>query len=407
MQRTPPRTWRMFALSLAAACAVTIADVREVEGSELPGLPQVPEIKIPSLPKVPELQPAPQLELPDRPPLPSAPPPVQAPKPSLPGPRSTPDVPAGGAPPSSTGNARTPAGGSTPQAGSRAGAAARVDEEDGKTRRAATRKQRAAARRERRLRRVVKELWACSYAVRGFERQVLIRRVGIDGYSPDSSTAVARALQVSVKRIRRAQRSGLRRLRAANRSDRCAMSSPPAAVVQTVGAIRAAATAPALVPAERVALANGPSSPASEDDGEGAVLGERRASTPVHTERPRIAGTLATAATDDGSEPWLLILLLALTAVAAATPLLLRRRQQSSPAPQAHPDPAPPPAPRAEPPQPSRWVAPPPWAEPEPRPDQTAPPREVQHGQRRATGIGLSAVASLALTWMMRARRRR
>jgi hypothetical protein len=237
------------------------------------------------------------------------------------------------------------------------GAASRAEDEDGKTRRAATRQQRAATRRERRLRRVVKELWACSYAVRGFERQVLIRRVGIDGYSPDSSTAVARALQVSVRRIRRAQRSGLRRLRAANRSDRCAMSSPPAAVEQTVGAIRAAATAPALVPPERAALANATSSPASESNDEGAVLGERRASTPVHTERPRIAGTLASAGADDGSEPWLLILLLALTAVAAATPLLLRRRHQSAEDPrpvEADPAPETPPLPPG--------IAPPPWA---------------------------------------------
>jgi hypothetical protein len=286
------------------------------------------------------------------------------------------------------------------------------------------------------LRRTVKELWACSYAVSGFERQVLVRRVGLDGYNPGSSAVVARQLQVSVKRIRRAQRSGVRRLRTANRSDGCAMSSPSAAVEQTVGALRAVATAPALVTPENATLANAERSPASKSDGKGEVLGERRTSTPVHIDRPQIAGALSTAGSDGGSEPWLLILILSLMAVAAATPLLLYRRRQTRPAqhappprviptpvrveqePQTQPEPEPEPEPEAaQTPQPTFELPSAPWTQPDPEPEpdpeppsapqQPEPRSEVQHGARRSAGVTFSAIASLAATLMMRARRRR
>ena len=377
MQGTPPRLGRIFALSVAAACALTVASVGEVAGQVLPKLPALPQIQLPSVPKAPALQPPSQLQLPETPQLPSVPPPpVQAPTPSLPGPRSTPDVPAGGAPPASSGGARTSAGGSTPQApGSRAGAS-RADDRDTKSRRAAARKRNASSSRERRFRRTVKGLWACSYAVSGFERSVLIRRAGLDGYSPVSSVVIAQQLRVSVRRIRRAQRSGVRDLRAANRSDGCAMNSPSAEVQETVGALRAVATAPALVTDARVAVADAQASPASKNEGKGEVLAERRTSTDVHLQRPQIAGTLSLAAGgDDGSEPWPLILILSLMAIAASTPLLLRRRKHSYPVAPAEPEvpawvePEPP-----ETPAPSQVLAPPPWAEPE----QAAPKRRAR-----------------------------
>jgi len=396
----------MFALSLAAACAVTVADVREVEGQELE-LPQLPQVQVPSLPKVPQLQPPPRLEIPETPKLPAAPlPRVQAPTPAVPGSGSAPEVSTGGGGPagasgrSSANQTRPPAG------GVRAGAAPEAGHQSSSRRRATARK--APTRRERRFRRAVRQLWACSYAVSGFERKVLVRRAGIDGYSAAPSTTVAHDLGVSVARVRKAQSSGVRRLRSANRSDGCAMSNPPSGIERTVGALRAVATAPALVASGSATLADAESSSAPQSDGEGAVLGERRASTPVNVGRPQVAGTLTAAGGDDGSEPWLLILILALMAIAAATPVVLRRRHESDAAPQAASREAPPqvelkPPEPVEPPAWSQELAPPPWAEPKPR----APAPEPPHGSRRAAGIGLSAVASLAVTLLMRSRRRR
>jgi hypothetical protein len=80
-------------------------------------------------------------------------------------------------------------------------------------------------RRERRLRRAVARLRGCFYALSHLQRRVLMLRGGIGDRPPMSRGAVARQLEISRVRVRRAERRGLRRLRAAAHADRCSAQS--------------------------------------------------------------------------------------------------------------------------------------------------------------------------------------
>lgn len=440
---TPPRPGRTFALALAAVCALAVADVSEVSGQ---GLPQVPQVQLPALPKAPALQPPSQLRVPETPRLPSAPlPRVQAPTPSLPGAPSAPGVSlGGGVVPGASGNGPPSARGvAPPVAGTPGGGAPRADGGAAARTRArrgspGARTRPAPTRRELRFRRAVEGLWACSYAISGFERRVLVRRAGLESFSPASSTAVANRLRVSVARVRRAERTGVRRLRGANRSDRCAMGSPSEALSETVRALQVVAAAPPLATVESLARADAPASP----DSQGQTLGDQQASTDTPLKRsPQTASTVPAAAGTDGSLPWLLILILSLMAIAASVPLLLRRRGERNLAPARPADPAPPleqamPAPVARAPEPTSPIEPEPEPEPPPRPPPSfpiapapwtdpgreppedtgpaarsapAPPAEGEqhHDAVQPARTALAGVASLAVGLMLRARRRR
>ena len=334
--RMSSRVRRMLTLPLACACALSAAATGEVAGQVVPKLPSVPPIKVPSLPQAPPLRPPTQLDVPAVPAAPAVPPP------------SVPDTPV-----TSPGQqAASPSSGAAPT-GTRSAGAASAERSSASTRRAAAhetsrrtaaRHRRTASPRERRFRRAVKSLWACSYAVGSFERSVLVRRAGLDGFAPAAAAAVAGGLRVSVERVRAAQRSGLRRLRRANRADGCAMSAPAGDLGGSAKTLLAVATAPPLASDAGDAVAKAPESAPAGDRVE--VLGEQRASTGVKaTTAPQ--ATLTLASTGDGAPaPWLLIIL-ALLALAASTPLLLRRRRESEPQAempaQIPPEPTPPP----------------------------------------------------------------
>jgi uncharacterized membrane protein YgcG len=94
----------------------------------------------------------------------------------------------------------------------------------GPTGRAASARQRrqsAARARETRLRNRARELRGCLDALPGFDRKVIVLRAGI-GTDARSRRAVAERLGVSVDRVRRAERSGLRGLREADSDFGCA-----------------------------------------------------------------------------------------------------------------------------------------------------------------------------------------
>ena len=391
-------------LALPLACALSVTAAGEVAGQALPEVPDVPPIELPSLPETPPLEPPSQLEVPSVPEAPAVP---QAPAGSVPR-TSVPTPSVSDAPASSSDTPVAPSTASTSSlrtAGAQRTAgpspAARASSRSGPAR--ADRRQSAARRRaadsprERRFRRSVKDLWACSYAVGGFERDVLVRRAGLEGFSAASAAAVAGRLGVSVRRVRTAQTSGLRRLRGANRTDGCAMSSPTGGVGSSAETLLAVATAPPLATDAGDAVANAPDSSPTNDRIE--VLGEQRASTGVKAATaPRATVTLA-AAGDGGPLPWPLILILALLAIAAATPLLMRRRQEGVSEAQVlegfgPPEPTPPPAVRDP-------GAPPAAPTPEPL-NEPAPSATKARGAVRP-GWQLTGIASLAVTLLMRA----
>ena len=405
----------MLTLPLAFACAFSATAAGEVAGQVVPKLPAVPPIQLPSLPETPQLEPPSQLEVPSVPQVPAVP----VPRPSVPSP-SVPDTPVT---PRSTSPAAPSAGATTtatPSAGAPAATSsstpARSSAERASRRRAADRRRVATNPRERRFQRSVKSLWACSYAIGGFERSVLVRRAGLVGFAPASAADVASRLNVSVQRVRSAQRSGLRRLRGANRADGCAMSAPADDLGSSTKTLFAVATAPPLASDAGDAVAKAPERRSANDRVE--VLGARRASTGVKAATaPRATVTLASAG-DGAPSPWLLIVL-ALIAIAVATPLLLRRRHESAPearAPQAI-APLPPRDPDLwfdmEPWAPHRPEPPPEPAEPLPpamNPQSPAPPDQSpapRHGAARAAGLAATGLASLAVTLVMRSRRKR
>ena len=77
-------------------------------------------------------------------------------------------------------------------------------------------------RRERRLRTTVARLGACLDSVPALERRVLVLRSGLGARRPRSRAGVGRALDLSVRRVGRLERRGLRRLRGLAGGGRCA-----------------------------------------------------------------------------------------------------------------------------------------------------------------------------------------
>jgi hypothetical protein len=100
-------------------------------------------------------------------------------------------------------------------------------------------------RRDQRLRRLVLALPACVQRLSTIERRVLVLRAGVGAGAPRSRGAVARQLDLTVRRVTRVERAGVRRLRTLGRSDGCAstVASPtelaratlPAGTVATAG----------------------------------------------------------------------------------------------------------------------------------------------------------------------------
>ena len=389
-----PRVRRMLTLPLA--CALSLTAAAEVAGQALPTLPAVPPVQLPSLPKAPPLKPPSTLEVPSGPQTPSVP----VPRPSVPSPSvpATPAAPRSSSPASPRVGARQTGAPLTGRA--RGPASSRPPSSPAERRRASARRRAVATPRERRFQRTVKSLWACSYAIGGFERGVLVRRAGLDGFTPATAANVAGRLNVSVQRVRAAQRTGLRRLRRADRSDGCAMSAPTGELDSSAQILLAVATAPPLASDAGGAMAEASERPAANDRVE--VLGAQRASTGVRA-NARAKVTLASTG-DAGSAPWLLIVL-ALLAVAIATPLALRRRHEAAETPQAIAPPPPDPEPTPPPTLPPVTPLPP---APAPAPEPAEPSAQPQRrGAARTAGLAVTGLASLAVTLLLRSRRKR
>jgi Sigma-70, region 4 len=79
-------------------------------------------------------------------------------------------------------------------------------------------------RRERRLRQVVGRLRGCLDGLPMLERRVLVLRAGVGPGGPRSRTRVARALDLTPRRVARLERRGLRHLRGSGR-DGCGIGT--------------------------------------------------------------------------------------------------------------------------------------------------------------------------------------
>lgn len=144
-----------------------------------------------------------------------------------------------------------------------------------------------------------------------------------------SRGGTAKALGLSSEKVARAERAGLRRLRRANRSDRCALGTVPSGISEVTRAMVAVATAPPLTSMVELAGRAGRQDLASADPDAGAVLGERASSSfdsGAGKERipARAASALPTGG-DDGFHPWPFLLLVLFLSAAALTLVLLRR----------------------------------------------------------------------------------
>ena len=230
-QPTPVRTpsWRARAAigcTVAAACLAAASTPASAGGPGLPSVPQVPNP--PALPQLPSVQP-PSVTLPAPPsvrqvPVPRTPSAPAVPAPSLPG--SSGGAGTGGAAPAApgtfsgqgtAGSLPNSAGGGSESASTPAGA-----------------KRPAQRRREsRRLQRSVRNLQGCLSSVGGLDRRVLVLRAGLGGRPASSRQSVARRLDVSQRRVARAERSGLKSLRGAARGGSCESGPSPMVVSRT------------------------------------------------------------------------------------------------------------------------------------------------------------------------------
>ena len=275
---------------------------------------------------------------------------------------------------------------------------------------------------ERNLRTAVTRLWACSYAISPTQRRVLQRRAGLDGDAPTSVRGTARALDLSRRAVRRAERAGVRALRRANRSDGCAMG---AGTAPDTRAIVAVATAPALRTVTDMDGQLAARRPDTARRDQGGVLGQRASSAPrpaAADRAPRRTAAQLSASSDEGVP--VLPLLILLLAIAGMAFLVLRPEREVEIAgdtlvatrlPRARAEPEPSRSPsrararaRAEPDHPTPALARRRPGPGRPAPRRTAPePPADEHEARRLAGLAASGLASVAIGVLLRARRRR
>ena len=95
-------------------------------------------------------------------------------------------------------------------------------------------------RRERRLRATVRRLQDCFGALSALERRVLVLRAGVGAGPPRTRFRVARRLDLSMRRVTRLERRGVRTLRRLAGAGRCgaAASRPPPALLPGARASR-------------------------------------------------------------------------------------------------------------------------------------------------------------------------
>jgi hypothetical protein len=219
-------------------------------------VPPVPTVRVPPVPtvRVPVPTPAaPAPQVPAPPPVTEAPPPVagnggsggSAPSGGGGGGGAAPA--GGGSAPSRASAGRSSSGG--PAAGGAASAAAPSRGSSAAPRAARRRApdpvRQRVERRERRLRETVVEASGCLDDLSAAQRRVLSLRAGVGAGPPRSRSRVARRLDISVRRVTRLERTGLRRLRALAKDGGCAPAAAPVASGAAGGATGAAGGAAA------------------------------------------------------------------------------------------------------------------------------------------------------------------
>jgi hypothetical protein len=312
-------------------------------GAALAVVPELPlpdvEVQAPALPSLP----APPVEVPATPQL-SAPPAAPAPAPTGGG------VPSVGYGPSletgtvvSTESVGTAISGGGPSGGLTFGPSGGQASAK-RSARARARRRAAARRHERSFRQEVRRHAPCFYGLGDFERRVLALRSGLRSARASSRGRVARRLGVSRRRVLRAERRGLRRLRRTNRSDGCAFSANrrtsgvEIAVKMLDGNSMALALALAALPAE-----SKPAAAQAKPDRQ-AVAGERESggerASGDDAERAGLL-PLDSEVEGDGLNAALIAALLAAVLLAGVTWLLAQRRRTAPEgAPSAVGDPA-------------------------------------------------------------------
>lgn len=420
-----------------AASTLSIIDVQGALGQlpKVPSVPPVPSLQPPAkVPREPAPVPLPEVRTPVplpevRTPAPKLPA-VQVPDVAAPAPRA-PEVPVPGSPatepsPSAAGATAVSGSGASATRPPRSRLSPRAQRQDRRARRHSAPRTKA----ERDLRATVTGLWACSYAVNSVQRKVLQRRAGLDGHSPTSVQGTARALDLSSRAVRRAQRTGLRGLRRANRSDGCAMGATPQGMARETRALVAVATAPALRPVADVGASTDEGRLAAASSGEGAVLGQRSSSKSRAKDGESPTRAQLAAPSDEGFPLLPLLALLVVLAcgavlvtlrrdhgagVATERPLVPPVALREEPAPEPVDDPAPEPV-HLFAPEPVHEPTPEPVPEPaqepvdaRPAPAEPRPPEGASgaHNARRLAGLAASGLASLAVGLLVRARRRR
>ncbi len=302
-------------------------------------LPAAAEAQIPSVPDLPELPPVPGV--PD-------PPPVPVPVPDLPDlppiPVPVPEVPDLPLPPA-------PGGGGSGGGGGGGGAAPAPSGSGGGARprcvvappavpqpAVAVQRRRAVATDPpplatlapaRRLARrssagcgaPVARLSGCLDELSGVQQRVLELRAGVGSASPRTRQGVARVLDIRVQRVRRIERSGLRRARALDRADAC-------------GGVALGGAAPVLRTGSLAGTSGGGDAPGDESLGGGTPAGGGDDSTPNggsgdvrgETATPPPPALGGPRESPEGTSLWVAVGLMLLAALAGfATPALRDR----------------------------------------------------------------------------------
>lgn len=435
----------LMTTAVTAASVGAAMDIRDASAQVPVPQVEVPNVQVPPVPVAP-------------PALPVTPPPVPTPpslQPPSVQPPTVPEVPTPGAPspPGGGGPAAAPPRdgdqGSSPAAsGGSAPAGSDPSDDDSDGDRTGPSVQRTPASPavsnpgEKGLRREVRRLSGCSGSLPRFERRVLDLRTGLGGAAPSPRREVAERLDVSLDRVRDAERKALVQLRLTNRANGCADGDSSRAIawttlMESVGVVRDLESMASLDEAATLASSGSP----MKDTG-GAVLGDNASSSAgapqvdVSGDDSAAAAETAAAGVQDG--PPIMLLLLAgllLLGATAATPALLRRRRGTVLAGNLAPGDETLSTSFQGPPYiPAR----PPSAEVGPEPEQSAPPSEPRASEvlarairaappravpkspaavraaspprtrnKQALGVALSSVMSLAVGLAVRARRHR
>jgi hypothetical protein len=167
----------------------------------------------------------------------------------------------------------------------------------------------------------VLRLGGCLDALPARVRRVLVLRAGVGPARPHSRAGVARALGLSVRRVARLERRGLRTLRRLDRTTGCAAPASPTpggggAMTSLAGTTLASLDLAAPSPSSSHAPARS-APPRSSAGDRGGVLGAAAAQDPPAVVAPAVGS--------GGSDPTAVLLALALVLFVGAGILAIRR----------------------------------------------------------------------------------